>query len=105
MAATASSNTLMWEARAQAGRQTDLLFHVEQTVMPAVLADPTCLDAGLYLGGQDRVVVIAHFTGVPPRLPDPPDELLLRSVHQWPFRRHATCPGPAARTTDASTSG
>ncbi|MFI9781705.1 hypothetical protein ACIHCV_45210 [Streptomyces sp. NPDC051956] len=105
MTITPSPDTLMWEARAQAGRQADLLSHIEQTVLPTVLADPACLDAGIYLGGQDRVVLIAHFTSTPPRLPALPDDLLLRSVHQWPFRRHATCRGSAAQTSDASAPG
>ena len=105
MTITSPPDTLMWEARAQAGRQADLLSHIEQTVLPTVLADPACLDAGIYLGGQDRVVLIAHFTSAPPPLPAPPDDLLLRSVHQWPFRRHATCRGSAAHTSDASAAG
>ncbi|MEV5012326.1 hypothetical protein AB0K74_46750 [Streptomyces sp. NPDC056159] len=64
--------------------------------MPEELADPSRLDAGIYLGGQDRVALIAHFVGSPPRLRDPLDDLRLRSVHQWPLRRHATGPGPCA---------
>ncbi|WP_405988543.1 hypothetical protein [Streptomyces sp. NBC_00986] len=74
--------------------------NVERTVLPGVLADPASLDAGIYLGGQDRVVVIAHFNGAPPSLPAPPDDLPLRSVHQWPFRRHATGRGPAPHPND-----
>ena len=100
MTTTPRPDTLMWEARTQAGRQADLLSHVEQTVLPAVLADPACLDAGIYLGGQDRVVLIAHFNGAPPSLPAPPDDLLLRSVHQWPFRRHVMCRGSAPHPND-----
>ncbi|MEU6265428.1 hypothetical protein [Saccharopolyspora shandongensis] len=82
-------DTLMWEARTQPGRRDELLAWVEQTAVLALLAEPGCLDASTYLGGEDRVVVIAHTTGTMPRLPDPPDELLLRAVHQWPFRKHA----------------
>ncbi|MDA3627948.1 hypothetical protein OU415_21115 [Saccharopolyspora sp. WRP15-2] len=93
---TQTPDTLMWEARAQPGRQADLLAHTEQALLPAVLADPACLDAVVYIGGQDRIVLIAHFTGAPPRLPDPPDDLLQRPVHQWPFRRHSTSRGQDA---------
>ncbi|MGW2169496.1 hypothetical protein ACWC1C_03060 [Streptomyces sp. NPDC001705] len=101
MALTPPPDTLMWEARARAGRQTDLLFHIERTVLPTLLSDPACVDADIYLGGQDRVVLIAHFTGTPPRLPDPPDDMLLRSVHQWPFRRRAVRRGSVIDTPDA----
>ncbi|GAA4081861.1 hypothetical protein [Actinomadura miaoliensis] len=92
------ADTLMWEARARPGRQEELLDWVEQTAVPALLAAGACLGVSTYTGGQDRVVVIVHGTGAPPRLPDPPDDLLLRPVHQWPFRRHATHHGPAPVT-------
>ncbi|MFG3026205.1 UbiD family decarboxylase domain-containing protein [Streptomyces sp. NPDC048254] len=85
------------------GKQNVGIYRIE--VLPTVLADPACLDAGTYLGGQDRVVLIAHFTSAPPPLPAPPDDLLLRSVHQWPFRRHATCRGSAAHASAASAAG
>ncbi|MBL1100538.1 hypothetical protein [Streptomyces coffeae] len=85
----ASPETLMWEARAHPGSQSALLTWVEEIAVPALLADPACLDVSTYLGGQDRVVVITHSTGYPPRLPEPPEDLLLRSAHQWPFHLHA----------------
>ncbi|WP_327122630.1 hypothetical protein [Streptomyces sp. NBC_01727] len=103
MAVMPPADTLMWEARAQAGRQGDLLAYAEQTAVPTLLSDSSCLDADIYLGGQDRVVLIVHFTGTPPCLPDPPAGVLLRSVHQWPFRRHATHRGPAADTRGVRT--
>lgn len=103
MAVMPPADTLMWEARAQAGHQDDLLAYAEQTAVPALLIDSSCLGADVYLGGQDRVVLIIHFTGTPPRLPDPPAGVLLRSVHQWPFRRHAAHLGPAADTRGVPT--
>jgi hypothetical protein len=36
MTITSPPDTLMWEARAQAGRQADLLSHIEQTVLLTV---------------------------------------------------------------------
>jgi hypothetical protein len=82
-------DTLMWEARTYPGGQDDLLRWVEESAVPTLLGDPVCVDVATYLGGDDHVVFIAHTTGAPPRLPDPPEHLLLRSVQQWPFRRHA----------------
>ncbi|MET7497057.1 hypothetical protein [Streptomyces sp900116325] len=103
MAVMPPADTLMWEARAQAGHQDDLLAYAEQTAVPTLLTNSSCLGADIYLGGQDRVVLIIHFAGTPPRLPDPPAGVLLRSVHQWPFRRHATHRGPAADTRGVRT--
>jgi hypothetical protein len=82
-------DTLMWEARTHPGGQDDLLRWVEESALPTLLCDPTCVAVATYLGGDDYVVLIAHTTGAPPRLPDPPEHLLLPSVQQWPFRRHA----------------
>jgi hypothetical protein len=82
------SDTLMWEARARTGKQDDLLRWVEETALPALDGCHT----DVYLGGQDRVVVIARSPVGPPRLPDPPDDLLERPAHQWPFRHHRTLP-------------
>ncbi|MEV4597073.1 hypothetical protein AB0K15_06680 [Amycolatopsis sp. NPDC049253] len=84
------SDTLMWEVRAAPGRQQDLLAWVEATAVPELTATEHFAGADVYLGGQDRVVVIARWTAVPPRLPDPPEELLARPVAQWPFQHHST---------------
>ncbi|MFI5607739.1 hypothetical protein [Amycolatopsis sp. NPDC051903] len=83
------SDTLMWEVRAAPGRQQDLLAWVEATAVPALAATPDLAAADVYLGGQDRVVVIARWSATtPPRLPDPPEDLLARPVAQWPFQHH-----------------
>lgn len=71
----------MWEVRAVPGRRDDLLRWVEATVQR---------EADIYLGGQDRIVVIAR--GVA-KLPDPPEELVARPVHQWPFQHHRRVAG------------
>jgi hypothetical protein len=80
-------DTLMWEARTHPGGQDDLLRWVEESAVPTLLSK--CVDVATYLGGEDHVDFIAHTTGAAPRLPDPPEHLLLPSVRQWPFRRHA----------------
>jgi hypothetical protein len=77
---------LMWDARTHPGGRDDLLRRVEESAMPTLLSK--CVDVATYLGGEDHVVPITH-TGAPPRLSDPPEHLLLPSVRQWPFRRHA----------------
>lgn len=66
----------MWEVRATAGRREELLRWVEATLDR---------DADIYLGGEERIVVIVR--GVA-KLPEPPAELLARPVHQWPFQHH-----------------
>ncbi|MDQ0379557.1 hypothetical protein [Amycolatopsis thermophila] len=70
------ADTLMWEVRAAPGRRDELLAWVESAIPGP---------AEVYLGGPDRVVVIAR--GVS-RLPEPPPELLARPVAQWPFTFH-----------------
>jgi hypothetical protein len=80
-------DTIMWEARARAGQQAALLDWAGQHAIPALLADPGCTGVTTYLGGQDRVVMIAHIAGGGPVIPDPPAGLIERPVHQWPFRR------------------
>lgn len=77
------SDTLMWEVRAAPGRRAELLRWVDETVDR---------DADIYLGGEERIVVIAR--GLE-KLPDPPPELLHRPVHQWPFQHHRTVRGGA----------
>lgn len=80
------SDTLMWEVRAVEGRRDELAAWVDQRALPALAEMPGFRDADVYLGGQDRVVVIAHFSGEAGRLPEPPAELLARPVAQWPFQ-------------------
>jgi antibiotic biosynthesis monooxygenase (ABM) superfamily enzyme len=83
-------DTLMWEVRAEPGRQQELLAWVEERAVPELVRSPGFLAADIYLGGQDRVVAIARFDAghAPARLPDPPTDVLARSAHQWPFRFH-----------------
>ncbi|WP_017974662.1 hypothetical protein [Actinopolyspora halophila] len=77
---------LMWEARAAEGKLEELLGWAENAL--AELSEHgSCRDAAVYRGGQDRVVVLAHFDGAPEELTAPPGELLARPVHQWPFTR------------------
>ena len=78
-------DTLMWEVRAAPGRLAELVAWVER------LPVPPGAEADVYTAADDRVVVILHTPGgTPPRLPDPPAELLSRPPHQWPFARHGT---------------
>lgn len=70
------ADTLMWEVRAAPGRRDALASWVVEHVPGP---------AEVYLGGQDRVVVIARGAS---RLPEPPAELLARPVAQWPFTHH-----------------
>jgi hypothetical protein len=63
----------MWEAVAAPGRLEELLAWAMQQAT---------LQADLYRGADDRVVVIDP-TGV--GLPDPPDELIARAPHAWDF--------------------
>ncbi len=86
----AGDDTLMWEARAAAGKCAELLRWLESTALPAA-GDAARLDgARLYEAGEDRVVAILHFDGTPAPLPEPPRELLHREPHQWTFRHVRT---------------
>ncbi|TNC24659.1 hypothetical protein FG385_17340 [Amycolatopsis alkalitolerans] len=71
----------MWEVRATPGRRDELLRWVESAVDR---------DADIYLGGEERIVVIVRGAE---RLPEPPEDLLARPVHQWPFRHYRTVTG------------
>jgi hypothetical protein len=78
-------DTLMWEVRAAPGRHAELLAWVERLHAPAGGG------ADVYTAADDRVVVILRAPGTtPPRLPDPPAELVSRPPHQWPFRHRGT---------------
>jgi hypothetical protein len=83
-----SADTLMWEARTPPEARARLVEWAKQTLVPYLHGTPGYLEADLYLGGPDRVVLIARFGSTPPRLPAPPAELLARPVHQWPFTQH-----------------
>ncbi|WP_019854260.1 hypothetical protein [Actinopolyspora mortivallis] len=80
------SETLMWEARAAVGRQEELLDWVGG-VLEGMRDNAACRCAGLYRGGDHRVVVLVEADGLPPELPPPPEELLSRPARQWTFRR------------------
>ncbi|MBW0103023.1 hypothetical protein I4I78_11385 [Pseudonocardia sp. KRD-291] len=71
----------MWEARARAGSRDALLAWVRERV-PLPGAHRT----EVFVASQDRVVVIALGPD-PARLPDPPEELVSRPPHAWPFTR------------------
>jgi hypothetical protein len=83
-------DTLMWEAAAAPGRLEDLLAWVDGTAAGALLATAGCRRVSSYRAGDDRAVVVAEFTGTPPRVAEPPAELLRRPVHQWRFRHRWT---------------
>ncbi|MEV3937643.1 hypothetical protein AB0K52_16890 [Glycomyces sp. NPDC049804] len=77
-------DTLMWEAKAAAGRGAELLRWVLDEGVHAV-ADPE-VRLEVFIAGE-RVVVIAVGPNPPRRLPDPPGELIERAPHAWPFTR------------------
>lgn len=69
------SRTVMWEAKAAAGRGAELL---------AWALDHAPAQADVYRSADGRVVVIdASGNG----LPDAPDELVARPPHVWRFER------------------
>jgi hypothetical protein len=68
-----ATRTVMWEAKAEPGREDDLLAF-------ALRAAPTGAD--VYRGGDGRVVVIDR-SGV--GMPDAPIDLLARPAHVWRF--------------------
>jgi hypothetical protein len=77
-------DTLMWEAKAAEGRGAALLRWVLDEGVRAV-ADSR-VRTEVFVAG-DRVVVVAVGEDPPRRLPDPPEELLDRPPHAWPFTR------------------
>lgn len=77
-------DTLMWEAKAAEGRGAELLRWVLDEGVRAV-ADPE-VRTEVFIAG-DRVVVVAVGDGAPRRLPDPPEDLVERAPHAWPFTR------------------
>ena len=77
-------DTLMWEAKAAEGQGAALLRWVLDEGVHAV-ADPE-VRTEVFIAG-DRVVVIAVGPNPPRRLPDPPEALIDRPPHAWPFTR------------------
>ncbi|WP_175411196.1 hypothetical protein [Streptomyces sp. TRM64462] len=78
--------TLMWEARAAAGRGSELLAWARAQSLPAEPARRETFSAP-----QDRVLVLTWWdagAGDPPELPEPPAELVTRPVHRWRFTSH-----------------
>ncbi len=71
-----AGRTIMWEARAADGRGDELLAWV----LAAAPASAPAYRAG------DRVVVLLP-AGADVVLGDPPEELLARPIHRWPFDR------------------
>jgi hypothetical protein len=67
------TRTLMWEAKAAAGRADDLLAWTLQHAAP---------DAQVYRSADQRIVVIDPSDT---DLPDPPADLLARPAHAWRF--------------------
>lgn len=80
-----SNNALMWEVRAAEGRLAEVISWIEGNVVPFLGHQHGCRSVDVYRSAEDRAVVIAHFDGEPVALPEPPNELVARPVHQWPF--------------------
>lgn len=91
-------DTLMWEAKAAEGRGAELLRWVLDEGVRAV-ADPR-VRTEVFISGDRVVAILVHEsegerapegaaapTGVARRLPDPPEELVARPPHAWPFTR------------------
>jgi hypothetical protein len=74
----------MWEAKAAEGRGAALLRWVLDEGVAAI-ADPA-VRTEVFIAGE-RVVVIAVGEDPPRRLPDPPEDLIERPPHAWPFTR------------------
>ena len=77
---------LMWEAKAADGRGTDLLDWArgQELGTPPLRRETFSAPGG-------RVLVItwwsADFSASLPELPEPPPELIARSVHRWRFEQ------------------
>lgn len=88
------NDTLMWEVHTDAGRREEVLAWVEDRATPELAGGPGFQSADIYLGGQDRVVVVARYDAghAPAQLLEVPTDVLTSSVHQWPFRFHRSVP-------------
>lgn len=82
-------DTLMWEAKAAEGRGAELLRWVLDEGVHAI-ADLQ-VRTEVFIAGE-RVVVIATGDNPPRRLPDPPEALVERPPHAWPFTRVKLAP-------------
>lgn len=82
-------DTLMWEAKAAEGRGAELLRWVLDEGVHAI-TEPR-LRTEVFIAGE-RVVVIVTGDNPPRRLPDPPEELIERPPHAWPFTRVKLAP-------------
>lgn len=85
---------LMWEARAADGRGPELLAWARgQDLAGRPLRRET------FTAPADRVLVVTWWPGsydsVAPELPDPPGELVSRTVHRWRFESVDVVPGAA----------
>ncbi|MBL7499859.1 hypothetical protein I6A84_28800 [Frankia sp. CNm7] len=87
---TSRHDTVMWEVRAAPGRLVELVAWVRNTAVPDLLGRAGCLRVEVFDASDERVVVIARFAGLAPRLPAPPGDLLRRPAHAWPFRHVST---------------
>ncbi|QNS04616.1 hypothetical protein [Streptomyces xanthii] len=75
---------LMWEARAAEGRGEELLAWTRNQVLER---EPERRET--FRAPQDRVLVItwwdAMYDARLPELPEPPADLVTRTVHRWRF--------------------
>ncbi|MCX5073836.1 hypothetical protein ACFWHQ_21080 [Streptomyces sp. NPDC060334] len=81
-----STVTLMWEARAVAGRANELLEWARSRVLAR---EP--LRREVFRAAQDRVLVLTWWDAPEgasaelPELPEPDADLITRAVHRWRF--------------------
>ncbi|WP_100448619.1 hypothetical protein [Glycomyces xiaoerkulensis] len=76
-------DTLMWEAKARDGLGPELL----RWVLTAGVADLGESLRTEVFTASDRIVVIVVGHSAPRSLPEPPDDLIERPPHAWPFTR------------------
>lgn len=81
------STARMWEVRAAAGQVEELLAWVRGHGVPTLTGADRVEVYRSDAGGEQRVVVISHWSGPPAALPDPPGELVARAPHAWDFQR------------------
>lgn len=88
----ATHDTLMWEVVAAAGNLPALLQWIDEVAVPSLRSAPQFHSVDVYTAADDRAVLIVRFTGTPVQVPEPPDELLNRPAHQWPFQHRWSLP-------------